>query len=123
MTDRKNNLETWLHEEAAPAYDALKADPARAVTPDRVRHTLDELLAQCDPSAELTAQEREWLDAPAVGREVLTPFDPAEELTSTEAVAEFLAAAEATGDPAYIEHAREVAARAATLNTEREKKN
>jgi antitoxin ChpS len=35
------------------------------------RYTLDELLAQCDPSAELSAQEREWLDAPAVGREVI----------------------------------------------------
>jgi len=36
----------------------------------RPRYTLDELLAQCDPAAELTAQEREWLDAPAVGREL-----------------------------------------------------
>ena len=31
MTDPKH-LETWLHEKAGPAYDALKADPARAVT-------------------------------------------------------------------------------------------
>jgi antitoxin ChpS len=37
----------------------------------RPRYTLDELLAQCDPSAELTAQEREWLDAPAVGCELV----------------------------------------------------
>jgi len=35
------------------------------------RYTLDELLAQCDSSAELTAQEREWLDAPTVGNEVI----------------------------------------------------
>ncbi len=35
MTDPKN-LETWLHE---------KAGPARAVLADRVRYTLDELLA------------------------------------------------------------------------------
>lgn len=30
----------------------------------RPRYRLDELLAQCDASAELTAEEREWLDAP-----------------------------------------------------------
>ncbi|WP_083969309.1 hypothetical protein [Kerstersia gyiorum] len=35
------------------------------------RYTLDELLSQCDPSAELTKQEREWVDAPAVGRELV----------------------------------------------------
>jgi hypothetical protein len=50
--------------------------------------------------------QREWVDAPAVGREVLTPYDPAECLTSAEALAAFLADAEATADPAYIEHAR-----------------
>lgn len=37
----------------------------------RPRYTLDELLAQCAPSAELTAQEREWLDAPMVGSELI----------------------------------------------------
>jgi hypothetical protein len=34
MTDPKN-LENWLHEKASPAYNALKADPARAVSADR----------------------------------------------------------------------------------------
>lgn len=115
MTDPKN-LETWLHETAGPAYDALKADPARAVSADRVRYTPDALLAQCDPSAELTPQEREWLDAPAVGREVLTPFDPAEHLTTAEAIAFFLEEAEATGDPGFIAHARETAARAKAMH-------
>jgi antitoxin ChpS len=33
------------------------------------RYTLAELLAQCDSSAPLTVEEREWLDAPAVGLE------------------------------------------------------
>jgi antitoxin ChpS len=33
------------------------------------RYTLDELLAQCDPDAPLSQEQREWLDAPAVGRE------------------------------------------------------
>lgn len=74
-----------------------------------------ELLAQCDPSAEPTAEDREWDNMPDVGREVLTPFDPAEALTTAEAVAAFLADAEATGDPAYIEHAHQVAARARTM--------
>ncbi|MGD0731548.1 MAG: AbrB/MazE/SpoVT family DNA-binding domain-containing protein [Terracidiphilus sp.] len=37
----------------------------------RPRYTLDELLAQCDYSGPLTAEEREWIDAPAVGRELL----------------------------------------------------
>lgn len=36
MTGSKN-LENWLHEKVGPAYDALKADPARAVTPGQVR--------------------------------------------------------------------------------------
>ncbi|MDU9567350.1 type II toxin-antitoxin system antitoxin PemI, partial [Escherichia coli] len=27
------------------------------------------LLAQCDPNAEISAEEREWLDAPATGQE------------------------------------------------------
>ena len=30
-------VETWLHHQVGPAYDALKADPSRAVTPDQVR--------------------------------------------------------------------------------------
>ena len=120
MTDRKKNLETWLHEEAATAYDALKADPARAVSAGQVRYTLDELLAETEASGQyqLLPEQREWVDAPAVGRELLP-----EDLQTAEAIAAFLADAETTADPAYIQHAREVAARAATLNTEREKKN
>ncbi|KZK01997.1 hypothetical protein AWH01_16765 [Escherichia coli] len=31
--------------------------------------SLAELLAQCDPNAEISAEEREWLDAPATGQE------------------------------------------------------
>ena len=37
----------------------------------RPHYPLEELLAQCDPSAELTTEDREWLDAPAVGNELL----------------------------------------------------
>ena len=86
MIDPKN-LATWLHEKAGPAHDALKADPARAVSADRVRYT------------------------PAVGRELLP-----EDLQTVEAIAAFLAGAEATADPAYIQHAREVAACARAMH-------
>ena len=34
------------------------------------RYTLDELLSQCDPTAEITAEDRTWLDAAPVGREL-----------------------------------------------------
>jgi antitoxin ChpS len=37
----------------------------------RPRYSLDELLAQCDASAELTEEDREWLDAKPVGNELL----------------------------------------------------
>ncbi|MGC2958283.1 hypothetical protein ACPTIT_31905, partial [Pseudomonas aeruginosa] len=46
----------------------------------------------------------------------LTPFDRAEDLTTAEAVPAFLADAEATADPAFIEHAHQVAARARTMH-------
>lgn len=37
----------------------------------RPRYTLDELLAQCDAAAEISAEDREWLDAGPVGGELL----------------------------------------------------
>jgi antitoxin ChpS len=37
----------------------------------RRRFTLDELLAQCDPTAEPTQEDRQWLDARPAGRELL----------------------------------------------------
>ena len=116
MTGSKN-LEKWLQEKVGPAYDALKADQARAVTPDQVRYTLAELLAEAEAAGvyPLPPEQREWVDASAVGRE-LTPFDPAETLTSAEAISTFLAEAEATEDPAYIEHVQAVAARAKAMH-------
>jgi antitoxin ChpS len=35
----------------------------------RPRYSLDELLAQCDPEAPMSDEDREWLDTPPVGRE------------------------------------------------------
>jgi antitoxin ChpS len=37
----------------------------------RPRYTLDELLAQCDAAAETNNDDREWLDGPPAGRELL----------------------------------------------------
>ncbi len=37
----------------------------------RPRYTLDELLAQCDASANLSAEDQEWLDAKPAGSELL----------------------------------------------------
>jgi antitoxin ChpS len=37
----------------------------------RPHYTLDELLAQCDTSIEISAEDREWLDARPVGSELL----------------------------------------------------
>jgi len=33
-------------------------------------YCLDELLAQCDPDAPLTEEDRAWIDLPSVGREI-----------------------------------------------------
>ena len=46
--------------------DRLVIEPKR-----RRRYTLDELLAQCDASAELTDEDRAWLDDKPVGGELL----------------------------------------------------
>jgi antitoxin ChpS len=60
---------------------ALSADSEVGMTIDngrlviepqkRPRYSLEELLAQCDPHAEMSEEDREWIDAPAVGKEIL----------------------------------------------------
>lgn len=52
-------LEAWLQKLASQ-------DAAR---PRKGRYNLSELVAQCDLNAPLSAEDRAWLDAPAVGRE------------------------------------------------------
>lgn len=37
---RDRAVENWLHQQVGPAFDALKADPSRAVTADQVRARL-----------------------------------------------------------------------------------
>jgi antitoxin ChpS len=57
----------------AGAKVGLAVDNGRLVVEpqDRPRYTLDELLAQCDASADSTEEDREWLDNRSVGRELL----------------------------------------------------
>jgi putative addiction module CopG family antidote len=38
---RDRAVENWLHEQIGPAYDALQADPSRAVSADHIRARLD----------------------------------------------------------------------------------
>ena len=58
---------------AAGAKVGLAVDNGRLVVEAaaRPRYTLDELLAQCDPSAEVSAEDLEWVDARSVGSELL----------------------------------------------------
>ena len=46
-------------------------DGTLVARPTQKRYTLAELLAQCDFSKPMSANEREWIDAPAKGRELL----------------------------------------------------
>ncbi|MDX3926503.1 MAG: AbrB/MazE/SpoVT family DNA-binding domain-containing protein [Shinella sp.] len=42
-----------------------------AVPRQRPKYTLEELLAQCDLDAPWSEEEREWMDTPAVGNEII----------------------------------------------------
>jgi len=42
-----------------------------AVARARPKYTLEELMAQCDLDAPWTEGEREWMDAPSVGNEII----------------------------------------------------
>ena len=39
---RDRAVENWLHDQVGPAYDALKADPSRAVTAEQLRARITE---------------------------------------------------------------------------------
>ena len=56
----------------AGAKVGLAVDNGRLVVEPqpRPRYTLDELLAQCDGTAEPTPEDKEWLDADPVGSEL-----------------------------------------------------
>jgi antitoxin ChpS len=61
-----------LHLQPGAKVDIAVESGRLVVEPrQRRRYTLDELLAQCDPKAPRSKQEREWLDSKPVGGELL----------------------------------------------------
>jgi hypothetical protein len=56
-------LEDWLGKLAATKTPAVHGVPRKE------HYSLAELMAQCDLNAPLSAEDRDWLNAPAVGRE------------------------------------------------------
>lgn len=57
----------------AGATVGLAVDHGRLVVEPTLRphYSLDELLAQCDASAEVSAEDQDWLDSKPVGSELL----------------------------------------------------
>ncbi len=57
----------------AGATVGLAVDRGRLVVEPtlRPRYSLDELLAQCDASVEVSTEDRDWLDGKPAGRELL----------------------------------------------------
>ena len=43
----------------------------KLVEPAKSKYSLEELLADCDTTADMPSDEREWLDSGPVGRELL----------------------------------------------------
>ena len=82
----------------------------RKETEEAIADSRAERVTRVGSVAELLAELNG--DDDRLGGEMLTPFDPAEALTSVEAISAFLA----TADPAHIEHAQAVAARAKAMH-------
>lgn len=118
MSNRRN-LHRRLTRKALADVDAGLVIDHQTVQAWADKLSADELLADPNHSGQHMKEEQEWLDAPAVGLEVLTPYDPAEYLTSDEDIAIFLAEAEETGDAGYLARAQEVAERARAMNRTR----
>jgi antitoxin ChpS len=60
-----------LHLKAGATVSIDFEDGRLIVQPARPTYTLEELLAQCVGDQTITAEEREWLDAPPVGNELI----------------------------------------------------
>ncbi len=54
------------------AVVGLEIEDGRLIVQSRrkPRYTLEELLLECSPDDRMTEEDREWLDAPAVGKEI-----------------------------------------------------
>ncbi len=57
-------LEAWLGQLATTV-------PRRGARTGRVRYSLEELVAQCDPSAPMSGEDAAWLNDQPVGREAI----------------------------------------------------
>jgi antitoxin ChpS len=57
----------------AGASVAMAVDGERLIVepPRKPRYTLDELLAQCDPNAPFSDEDRAWVNSAPAGRELL----------------------------------------------------
>ncbi len=60
-----------LHLQAGAMVGVIVENGRLVVEPKRPKYTLDELLAQCDLDAPLSEAEREWIDAPDFGSEIV----------------------------------------------------
>ena len=56
-------LESWFEKLSGVAV------PTSQPGPRKPRYSLAELMAQCDANTPLSAKDRAWIDAPAIGRE------------------------------------------------------
>jgi antitoxin ChpS len=56
-------LEVWFQKLAGVESSITQPGPRKS------RYSLAELMAQCDANAPLSAEDRAWMDAPAIGRE------------------------------------------------------
>jgi antitoxin ChpS len=59
-----------LRVSAQSSVDISVEDGALVLRPARRRYGLADLLAQCEPGELISDEDREWLGAPAIGREV-----------------------------------------------------
>ena len=55
---RDRVVESWLRDQVAPAYDALNADPSRAVSADRVRSRIATERAKTRRTTTLSSRQR-----------------------------------------------------------------
>ncbi len=70
MTVPPNLLEE-LHLQAGSTVEVVTQGYQLVVRPSQPRYTMEELLAQCDPNAPMSDEDREWLNSPPVGRELI----------------------------------------------------
>ena len=70
MLEIPSDLEQRLHLVDGSQVE-LKADQKSFTVARRSKYSLDELLSQCDFSQPMDEEEREWLESPPRGRELI----------------------------------------------------